>query len=520
MTYYSLSTYEQRLREYGFLRTDCSAADAAGPGCGSGSGPSADCGEKIITGLTYDSRAVSEGTLFICKGATFKEDYLLSAQEKGAAAYVSETVYASASIPCLAVTDVRAAMPVLADLFFNSPAKELKLTGITGTKGKSTTAYYFKAIADDYLAARDLPASGITSSIDIYDGVINEVSHLTTPESVELMQHFRNARNSGIDYFTMEVSSQALKYNRVDLVDFTVGIFLNISEDHISPIEHPDFEDYFSSKLRLFTQTDTALICTDSDYYDRIADAAKASRRVITFGTQEGSDIFGYNIRKEGDGIHFSVRCDRFDREFLLTMPGLFNVENALAAIAAAYVYEIPEEFIYSGIARARSRGRMESYVSADGRIRSIVDFAHNKLSFEKIFASTLAEYPDYEIVTVFGCPGGKAYKRREDMGTIAGKYSAKVFIVADDPGEEPVPQISAEIAKYVGAQNCPYEMIEDRGEAIAKAIRGFEGRMILLVLGKGDDLFIKYGREYLDYPSDGFYVRKYLDEYNASHPA
>ena len=332
------------------------------------------------------------------------------------------------------------------------------------------------------------------------------------------MQHFRNAVDSGIDFLEMEVSSQALKYGRVEQIMFDAAIFLNISEDHISPIEHPDFEDYFSSKLKMFAQTKNALINTNSDYFERVAEAAKAALNVITFGTNEGSDIYGYDIEKVDHEIHFRVKCDRFDEAFALTMPGLFNVENALAAIAAAYVFNIPVEFMKSGLYRARSSGRMETYMSADKNVIAVVDYAHNKLSFDKLFSSTRKEYPDYDIISIFGCPGKKAFIRRRDLGTIAGMYSKKVYLVAEDPGAEPVEQISKDIAQYVEAQHCPYEMIEDRGEAIHKAIMEAEGKTILLITGKGNETRQKYGTEYLDCPSDVEYTKKYLAEYDAAH--
>ena len=418
------------------------------------------CGEETdIKGLTYDSNEAAAGTLFVCKGAAFKEQYLKDAAAGGAVIYVSEKLYPDVDIPYIQVNDIRRSMPFLADLFFDSAFKKMRLTGITGTKGKSTTAYYIKTILDLYEKSVKGPETAISSSIDMYDGLKRYESHITTPESIELFRHFKNAADSGIDFFTMEVSSQALKYNRVDLVNFDIGIFMNISEDHISPIEHPDFEDYFASKLRIFAQTKTALICTDSDHFERIKDASAASEKVITFGTKPGSDIYGYNIRKIDDEIHFNVKCDRFDREFVLTMPGLFNVENALAAIAAALCYDIPEDIIYDALRVARSKGRMELFSSNDKKVIAIVDYAHNKLSFEKLFESVLAEYPGRRIVTIFGCPGKKALLRRSQLGTLSGKYSDIVYLVPEDPGDEPAELISKEIAGYVTAEGCPYEI-------------------------------------------------------------
>ena len=190
-----------------------------------------------------------------------------------------------------------------------------------------------------------------------------------------------------MEYAQMEVSSQALKYHRVDDMKFDVGIFLNISEDHISPIEHADFEDYFSSKMLMFGKTKTAVVNLDADYIDRILEEAKAAEEVITFSTKDSSaDYFAYHIRKEGNETRFSVKCEAFDEEFILTMPGLFNVENALGVIAAAVKFGIPKEYIHSGLLRARSSGRMELYASKDKNILAIVDYAHNKLSFEIVF--------------------------------------------------------------------------------------------------------------------------------------
>ena len=199
----------------------------------------------------------------------------------------------------------------------------------------------------------------------------------------------------------------------------------------------------------------------------------------------------------------------------MLTMPGLFNVENALGVIVAAVKLGIPKEYIHSGLLRARSNGRMELYASEDKKILAIVDYAHNKLSFEKLFSSMREEYPDYGITAVFGCPGKKALTRRRDLGTVAGQYAKKVYLAAEDPGYEPVEDISRDIAQYVEAEGCPYEMIEDRGDAIKAAIESAEGKTLLLITGKGGETRQKYGSDYLDCPSDVEYVLRYLDEYN-----
>lgn len=476
-----------------------------------------------VENLTYDSRNVSEGTFFICKGAAFKPEYLENAIESGAIGYVSETEYKlDKEIPHIIVTDIRKTMPILADKYQNSPWKELSLIGVGGTKGKSTSAYYMKAIVDDYMEATGGKESAILSSIDNYDGVIREESHITTPESVELLEHIRTAVDHDIKYFEMEVSSQALKYDRMNNIRLDVGIFLNISEDHISPIEHQDFEDYFSSKLKIFAISDNAVVNLDADFSERILLESKASKTVLTISQKSSkANLYAYDVRKEGSNILFKVRYDgsvssynSFDEEFMLTMPGLFNVENALSVIAASVLLGIPKEHIHSGLKRARSSGRMELYESPDKKVIAMVDYAHNKLSFEKLFSSMKDEYPEYDIVAIFGCPGKKAKNRRKDLGLIAGEYSKKVYLVAEDPGEEPVLDISRDIAKYVEEKNCPYEMIEDRGEAILAAIneaKESSGKTILLITGKGNETRQKYGREYLPCKSDVELVKEYL---------
>lgn len=469
--------------------------------------------------LTFDSKKVRPGTLFICKGAAFKAQYLDEAIEKGAVAYVSEKKFdTQKEVPYILVDDIRVAMPILAVKYNCAPWKELNVIGVGGTKGKSTTAYYIKAIVDDYMSATGGKESGILSSIDIYDGVIREESSLTTPEAVELQEHLRNAVDSQITYVEMEVSSQALKYGRVAAMKMDVGIFLNISEDHISPIEHPDFEDYFSSKLMMFANTKNAVVNLDADFSERIVEAAKASEAIYTFSMKEkNADVFGYAVEKDGHETVFRVKTEAFDEEFRLTMPGLFNVENALAAITTAVALHIPVEYMKSGLLRAKTSGRMELFESRDKERVAIVDFAHNKLSFEKLFASAREEYPDYDIVAVFGSPGNKALIRRENLGTVAGQYATKIYLTADDPAYEEVVDICKEIAVFVEKQRCPYEIVEDRTEAIHKAMESATRKTVFLITGKGNETWLKYGNKHIECKSDVENVKECLEFYDKS---
>ncbi|MDD6042280.1 MAG: UDP-N-acetylmuramoyl-L-alanyl-D-glutamate--2,6-diaminopimelate ligase [Eubacteriaceae bacterium] len=471
----------------------------------------------IVEHLTYNSKEVIPGTLFICKGATFKEEYLEEAINRGAIGYVSDKQYEKhKDVPHILVKDIRRAMADLAELHTDFAWQKLNLIGIGGTKGKSTSAYFMKSIVDDYMEDIGGRKSAIISSVDVYDGKIARESHITTPEAVELHRHFRNAIDSDITFLQMEVSSQALKYNRVDNIEFDVGIFLNISEDHISDIEHPDFEDYFASKLLMFKRTRNAIVNLDADFADRILESADSCSNVMTFSTKNpDADIYAYDIRKESLETVFRVRTKDFDEEFRLTMPGLFNIENALGVIGAAMCLYIPLRYIRSGLYRTKISGRMELYTSSDQNIIAVVDFAHNKLSFEKLFASVKAEYPDYNIVSIFGCPGNKAFSRRKDLGTIAGGFSNKIYLTMDDPGTEDVDQIIDQIAEYVEKQNCPYEKIVDREEAIRKAVDTAEGKTLLVVAGRGHETTQKMAQGYVPCKSDRECVLETLNEYN-----
>lgn len=475
---------------------------------------------KEIQHLSYSSQDMKENTLFVCKGAHFSIKYLKTAIEKGAICYISEKEYDVSDIEqklgkkvsFLIVKDIRKTMALIANYFYNQPWKKINLIGITGTKGKSTTSYFMKFILDEYLKGDKRSESAILSGIDNYDGVIMEESHLTTPEAMELHRHFYHAVKSDIEYLTMEVSSQALKYDRTLGVTYDVGCFLNIGEDHISDIEHSDYEDYFQSKLILFKQCEMACINLDSERADEVIEAAKNCKKVVTFGLTENADVYGYNIVKSGDSITFGVKTESFDEEFHLTMAGLFNVQNALAAISISSCLNIPLEYVKEGLRKARVSGRMEVYSSKAKNLQVIVDYAHNKMSFETLFKSTQKEYPGKKITIVFGCPGKKALGRRRELGELAGKYSDKVFLTEEDAGEEPVLKICEEIASHVKKQDCNYSIIVDREEAIKEAISSADDNTVVLITGKGRETRQKRGTQYIDCPSDVEYVKKYLE--------
>ncbi len=513
---------------------------------------------RQVTDITYDSRAAGKGSLFVCKGAHFREKFLEDAVAAGAVCYVrqagDEAVKAAASAcsidaenngqesdgrssdgqgsagkgtgDCftpgkpveILVSDIRDAMPVIAATFYGKLSDELKMIGITGTKGKSTTAYYMRFILDEWMAATGGRRSAICSGIDNYDGVIEEESHLTTPELFELCHHMDNALKKGITYMTMEVSSQGLKYDRVKGVDFEAGAFLNIGSDHISAIEHPDFNDYLESKLKIFGHCRKACYNLDCDEQERIKAASADCPYVITFSCRDDSaDVYGYDVRSEEGKVSLRIRGKDirdyadFDEEFTLGTFGTINVENALAAVSLSALAGVPLEYVKSGLAKAISPGRMEVFYSEDGKRIAIVDYAHNKLSYERFFETIRDEFPDKKMIIVFGCPGGKAFARREELGTIAGKCCEYTIVTEEDYGEEDVNKICREIGEFVAAAGGRFEIITDRVEAIKKAITLMDDDTILFLPGKGRETREKRGIEYIDTPSDADVVIEYM---------
>ena len=502
-----------------------------------------DLGAKAVKGVTYNSKEAAEGSLFVVKGAHFKEQYLNDAIEKGAVCYVREDPDASESAGCrivsdeealaageriiekakascldILVKDIRKAMPVIAETFYGKLSDDLCMVGITGTKGKSTTAYFMRYILDDYMADTGGCRSAICSGIDNYDGVIEEESHLTTPEIMELYQHMNNALISGISHMTMEVSSQALKYDRVTGIEFAAGAFLNIGSDHISAIEHPDFNDYLEAKLRLFGHCRKACINLDCEEQERIKAASEDCPYVITFSQKdENANVYGYDVKSCEGKVTFRARgravegYEDFDEEFALGTFGTINVENALAAISLSALLGVPMKYIRSGLAKANSPGRMEVFYSEDGKRIAIVDYAHNKLSYEKFFETIRGEFPGKKMMIVFGCPGGKAFARREELGTIAGHNCSYSIITEEDYGEEDVNKICSEIAGFVEAAGGRCEIITDRVEAIRKAITLMDDDTILFLPGKGRETREKRGIKYIDTPSDADVVMQYM---------
>lgn len=462
-------------------------------------------GELTFPAIAYDSRTVAPGGLFVCKGLNFKAEYLQKALAAGASCYVAEQSYDDTA-PALLVRDVRKALSVLAAEYYGHPADRLTLIGLTGTKGKTTTTYFIKNILDTALGHR----TAVLSTVEMYTGGEAEEAHLTTPESLELQQCFADTLAHGIRHLTMEVSSQAYKQQRVYGVPFTAGLFLNLSEDHIGPLEHENFEDYFNCKLQLMKNCRIAVICRGTDRYEEICAAAKAhAEMVLVYGSDPDCDVWVEDIRKEQPGFSFTV-CDRQSRRtFRITMEGRFNIENAVAAITTARALGIGDDAIAAGIEEVSVPGRM-NVLQKDGRT-VIVDYAHNFLSFTALFRSLKEDYPGAPIKVLCGCPGHKNQKRRVDIGRLCGRYADYVYLTAEDPGYEDPAEICREMAGYIAETHDRYIILPDRAAAVERAIAELAPGEILILAGKGEEDYQKVQGRYDFYESDLAIARRCL---------
>ena len=471
-----------------------------------------DCPPQLLdhrfSHLSYSSADVTPDTFFICKGAAFKEEYLRNAIAKGAGVYLAQSLYEGVDCPHILVSDIRKAMSLVSIAFYQKAYRNFRVVGLTGTKGKTTTTYFMKNILDAFCRRNPqlcaAQKSAVLSTVEVDTGIEHHEAHLTTPESPDLQRYFAQTRDSGLPFLTMEVSSPAYKLSRVYGMDFDIGMFLNIGEDHIGPLEHTDFEDYFSCKLQLMEHCRTAIINREMDHAQRVLEHARAhAQRVLTFGKLETADLDDddcwilRDIQKEEQGFTFTTSHGLEQDSWRIRMAGRFNVENALAAKALG----VDDQSIREGLLQNEVQGRMNLF-EKDG-VTVLVDYAHNFLSFQKLYESLKADYPGQRIVVVVGCPGGKAQLRRRDIGTLSGQNADYLYLTAEDPQFEDVRSICEEIASFVKPYGTPYEIIEDRAQAVEKAITTAQKGDVIVLAAKGEEVYQKVRGEYVYYESD-----------------
>lgn len=451
--------------------------------------------DDIIKDITYDSREVKEGSLFFCKGKAFKEEYLIGALKSGARAYVAEKDY-KIKAKGLIVSDVRRAMLELAAFYFDYPDKKIKIIGVTGTKGKTTTVKFLKSIFDNYLEKMDKKPCGIISSVDTYDGVNSYQSSLTTPEAIPLFKNINNAVESGLDYMIIEVSSQALKYDRITKVHFDIGAFLNFGDDHVGEGEHPSLDDYFYSKLKLLDLSESFIYNSKMDRLDDLEKYLEINKvKSKTFSLDDNKDnIYAKDIEYQKMTSSFSAIYGDKNLRINLKYPGDYNIENALCAIYISHLMGVDDKSIVQGLEDAQVEGRNTVLSTFDEMLVCWVNYAHNGLSFKKSFETIKQSYPDYRIISIFGVPGDRSKSRLRDMSTIAAQNSDKIMIVPDDPGSRPFRDIAQDMVDYIKPYNSTYEVHSARVHAIEHIFEINNQKTLLFIAGKGAD---KYNKVY-----------------------
>lgn len=461
--------------------------------------------DKEVAFISCDSQHVKRNTLFICKGENFKDEYLRDAIEKGAFCYVKESFgeYGNREakdeeknaerkwdFPCITVNDIRKAMSLISGYFYDYVWNEkLNMVGITGTKGKSTTAVFVKSVIDDYCQEKNLKKCGFLSGIYNYDGEkTDKAPSLTTPETMELHGNLQRCIKNGCNFHVMEVSSQALKYMRTEALKYKIGVFLNIGSDHISDKEHASFEDYLHSKLLIFDQCDKAIINLEAEkeHLDTILKYAREHcGNIITFGKKTECSYRGEIIKEEAEKITFKVIHSNFTERFTINMGGEYNFLNGLGAVAICSELGIPIKNIKKGLAKAKVPGRMEMYHLEDKDVVVIVDNAHNAMSYEALFKSIKKNYRERKIIFLFGCVGGKAYNRRREGGIIADREADFIVLTERSPGNERAIDICNEINSYI-TNKAKVKIITDREKAIKFSLERSSDGCVVVVAGDG----------------------------------
>ena len=438
-----------------------------------------------VADLVNDSRKAKEGSLFFCiKGAVSDgHKYAADVIAKGAKVLVvQDEVEAPKDVTVIKVADSRYAMALIAAAWYGHPAEKLKVIGITGTKGKTTTTYMIKSILE--AAGHKVGLIGTIEAI-IGDRVIPACN--TTPESTAIQKYFAEMVDIGCDCVVMEVSSQGIALQRTADIFFDIGVFLNIEPDHIGPAEHESFEDYLRCKAMLFKQCRHGIFNADDAHLPAILEGHTCD--VETYGFSEKADFRASEaklVSKPGYlGIAYHVTGKRnFFVE--IDIPGKFSIYNSLAAIAVCDYFGVDEEKMIAALKKAKVKGRIEMIKVSD-EFTLMIDYAHNAMSLESLLL-TLRDYHPQRIVTVFGCGGNRARSRRFEMGEVSGKYADFTIITSDNPRFEEPEAILEDIETGMKKTDGKYIKIIDRKEAIAYAIHHGQPGDVIVLAGKGHE--------------------------------
>lgn len=462
-----------------------------------------------VKDVINDSRKVSEGTLFICiRGAVADgHAYAPEVVKKGARVLVvEEAVPVPEDVTVIKVKDSRYAMALISAAWFGYPAEKLKVIGITGTKGKTTTTYMVKSILES--AGHKV---GLIGTIEAIIGDETIPAKNTTPESCTIQEYFAKMVEAGCDCVVMEVSSQGLMLHRTAGIPFEIGIFTNIQPDHIGPAEHASFEEYMHWKGMLFKQCRIGIVNADDEHLSQVLEGHTC--RIETFGFSEKADLRAedpHMVTRPGYlGIDYHV-TGLMDMDVEIDIPGRFSVYNSLTAIAICRHFGVEKKDIIEALKKAKVKGRIEM-VKVSDEFTLMIDYAHNAMSLESLL-TTLREYHPKRLVCLFGCGGNRAKSRRYEMGEVSGRLADLTIITSDNPRFEKPEDIIADIETGIRKTEGKFVRIPDRKEAIAYAIHHGQPGDVIVLAGKGHEDYQEI--EGKKYPMDErVLIREILEE-------
>ncbi len=459
-----------------------------------------------IADICYHSGKVRESSLFICiKGQnTDGHDYVEDALRNGAKAVVMQNArrktaemlwtkyrlnktegHPEEGLCLILVKDTRTALAELSAAFFDFPARKMRMIGITGTKGKTTTAYMIRQM----LRGAGYRV-GMIGTIVTDNGCVEKEAIHTTPEAYDLQKLFAEMVKNGCDCCVMEVSSQGILMQRTQGIFFDIGIFLNIEPDHIGKGEHPDFANYLFCKSRLMQQCKIGIVNQDDRHVEAILNGHTCE--VETFGMEHPSDVMAEELtRCMRDGRlleHFRIKIPGNYFYGTMRLPGSFNLYNVMAAVAAVRHFRIREAQIQNALWNLRIPGRMENLT--EGRpFAFLIDYAHNEMSLRNLL-ETLRMFEPKRLIVIFGCGGNRSHLRRYRMGEIAGKLADMTIITSDNPRWEEPLAIIRQIEEGIQKTSGSYVEIADRKEAIQYAAELAEEGDIIVLAGKGHETY------------------------------
>lgn len=472
-----------------------------------------------ITNIHSDSRKLKQGGLFIAINGFSKNgiEFIPSAIENGAVAIIVEPnenveeLHSKFNIPIISVSNTRRALAMTACTFYNNPSQKLKLIGVTGTKGKTTTTFMIKSILEEHGLN-----VGLIGSIAIYiNGEKVEDTDRTTPESIEIQKNLALMVEKNVDVAIIEVSSQAMKLDRVTGCKFDVGVFTNLSEDHISPKEHPSMEDYFNCKLELIKLSKHAVINNDDEVVKKIAEMLP-DKDLKTFGISESSNfkINPDNMIITDSYIDFSILYNGKEEQIEARIPGKFSVYNAAGAISVASYFGVTADEIRNALKDLRVLGRSELVPNKLG-LTIMIDYAHTPSSLESILTA-VNSYAKGKVICAWGVGGDRDAAKRPVMGEISGRLADYTVLMSDQVRTEDPLKILKEIEVGIIPTGKPYKIIVDRTEGIKYAISIAKPGDIIVIPGLGHDLYLE--RNGIKYPYDEREViTKLIDEMIAS---